>query len=264
MPGFGDFIIGLIQALCGGQSSKDQAQQIDQPYQGRPSAPGYTAYPPPQASQAEAPRPPAEEEKPKPHHKKKHEKKPSKPSPEPVQQAPFESHVIPPEKHHSGDPNQVNQHNEHYMSLRAQANEAGDKMSKCFQESHEAYSNGNGARAKELSNEGKRNEAEMQRLNKEASEWIFQANNTDSQPGEVDLHGLYVKEAISFSDKAIKDARARGDAEIRLIVGKGLHSEGHVAKIKPALEELMKQHNVPTEVDPKNAGVLIVHLDLSR
>jgi len=63
----------------------------------------------------------------------------------------------------------------------------------------------------------------------------------DSKPGEVDLHGLYVKEAIAHTDQSIAEARARGDKEIRLIVGsyspfeKGsatdrfalLHREGH-------------------------------------
>jgi hypothetical protein len=33
------------------------------------------------------------------------------------------------------------------------------------------------------------------------------------------LHGLYVKEAITYTDQSIGEARARGDAEIRLIVG---------------------------------------------
>ena len=41
----------------------------------------------------------------------------------------------------------------------------------------------------------------------------------DSKPGEVDLHGLYVKEAIAFTDRAIQDARQRGDSQIHLIVG---------------------------------------------
>ncbi len=38
-------------------------------------------------------------------------------------------------------------------------------------------------------------------------------------PGEVDLHGLYVKEAITYTDQCIADARARGEKEVRLIVG---------------------------------------------
>jgi DNA-nicking Smr family endonuclease len=38
-------------------------------------------------------------------------------------------------------------------------------------------------------------------------------------PGEVDLHGLYVKEAITYTDQSVAEARARDDREIRLIVG---------------------------------------------
>lgn len=46
-------------------------------------------------------------------------------------------------------------------------------MAHCFDQSHQAYENGDGARAKQLSEEGKRHKAEMERLNKEASDWIY-------------------------------------------------------------------------------------------
>ena len=48
-------------------------------------------------------------------------------------------------------------------------------------------------------------------------------NNTDSQPGEIDLHGLFVKEAIEYTDQAILAAQSRGDSEIHLIVGSSIH-----------------------------------------
>lgn len=41
----------------------------------------------------------------------------------------------------------------------------------------------------------------------------------DSGPGEIDLHGLYVKEAIACTDRAIQDAKQRGEVELHLIVG---------------------------------------------
>lgn len=41
----------------------------------------------------------------------------------------------------------------------------------------------------------------------------------DCRQGEVDLHGLYVKEAIAFTELSIRKAIARGDFEISLIVG---------------------------------------------
>jgi len=134
-------------------------------------------------------------------------------------------------------------------------------MARCFRESQEAYKSGDGARAKQLSNEGKQHQAEMDRLNKEAGDWIFRENNLDSAPDELDLHGLYVKEAIDKTDQAIVQAQSRGASQIRLIVGKGLHSQGSVAKLKPAIEQLMAKHQLQAALDPQNAGVLIVSLN---
>ncbi|KAI0949644.1 hypothetical protein AcW1_009191 [Taiwanofungus camphoratus] len=154
-----------------------------------------------------------------------------------------------------------NQHNEHYQSLRARAKEEGAQMARCFEESHTAYARGEGARAKELSNEGKTHQREMERLNAQASEWIFVENNKDSKPGEVDLHGLYVKEAITYTDRAIQEARQKGDSKLHLIVGKGLHSPNGIAKLRPAIEDLMRKHGLVAELDQSNGGVLIVNLD---
>ena len=54
-----------------------------------------------------------------------------------------------------------------------------------------------------------------------SSQWLlkFAANNTDSGPNEVDLHGLYVKEAIARTEQAIQAAKQRGDPNVHLIVG---------------------------------------------
>jgi len=137
-------------------------------------------------------------------------------------------------------------------------------MARAFDDSQKAYQGGDGARAKQLSEEGKRHKAEMEKLNREASDWIYYANNTDSAPNEVDLHGLYVKEAIERTEQAIQTAQQRGDPNIHVIVGKGLHSQGHVAKIKPAIEDLMVKYQLGAQLDPQNAGVLIVELNGQR
>lgn len=134
-------------------------------------------------------------------------------------------------------------------------------MGRCFEDSKRAYEGGDGARAKQLSEEGKRHKAEMENLNRQASDWIYHANNTDSGPNEVDLHGLYVKEAIARTEEAIQAAQQRGDPSIHLIVGKGLHSQGGVAKLKPAIEQLVVKYQLAAQLDPHNAGVLIVQLN---
>ncbi len=77
----------------------------------------------------------------------------------------------------------MNQHNEHYVGLRARANAAGDAMARNFDEAHKAYEGGDGARAKELSNAGKAAQKEMERLNEEAAAWIFR--------GAYGLHAPY-------------------------------------------------------------------------
>lgn len=46
-------------------------------------------------------------------------------------------------------------------------------MSQAFEQSHQAYGRGDGALAKELSNKGKAHQKEMERLNAQASEWIY-------------------------------------------------------------------------------------------
>ena len=46
-------------------------------------------------------------------------------------------------------------------------------MGRAFEESKRAYESGDGARAKQLSEEGKRHKAEMENLNRQASDWIY-------------------------------------------------------------------------------------------
>lgn len=120
---------------------------------------------------------------------------------------------------------------------------------------------GDGGKAHDLSAEGKKHQARQDQLDDEASSWIFvgtyrcllsniairstvltySENNRDSPPGTLDLHGLYVKEAIERTETAVREAQGRGDEELRVIVGKGIHSQGHVAKLKPAVEDLMRR-----------------------
>jgi len=137
-------------------------------------------------------------------------------------------------------------------------------MAQFFQQSHEAYARRDGALAKDLSNQGKEHQRKMEELNKQASDWIFIENNKNSKSDEIDLHGLYVKEAITRADQSIQLAKSNGHSQVKLIVGKGLHSQGGIAKIKPAIEELIQKHKLVAQLDPNNSGVLIAYLDSSN
>ena len=156
--------------------------------------------------------------------------------------------------------NQVNQHDANYLNLRNQARSEGDKMAQCFDQSHKAYAQGDGARAKQLSNVGNAHKANMERLNKQAADWIFMANNEDSPQGTVDLHGLYTSEALERTEQAVRQGQSQGWSEMRIIVGKGLHSKDHRQHIAPAVEKMMRDYRLEAHLDPRNAGVLVVNL----
>ena len=157
------------------------------------------------------------------------------------------------------------------VDLRKRARDAGAAMGLCFVESMKAHDSDDHPLAKELSKEGKEHQAKMEDLDRQAADWIYLgeipyniamlllisiANNKDSSLNEVDLHGLYVKEAIERVEQAVQRAILRCDSEIHLVVGqvfiyldydlrlifaigRGLHSPGGVSKLRPAIENLM-------------------------
>ncbi|KAG9316646.1 hypothetical protein JVU11DRAFT_2700 [Chiua virens] len=147
---------------------------------------------------------------------------------------------------------------ETYASLRAKAKQEGDLMSKCYEKSKAAYDRHDRALAKTLSDKGKYHKGKMEDLNAKASAIVFKGeapsyhscvtpltvfseNNQGKEADEVDLHGLHVKEAIAYAKKALAQARQKGFPEIRFIVGQGNHSDGGVARIKPAIQDAMQE-----------------------
>ncbi|SCV01286.1 LAMI_0G10506g1_1 [Lachancea mirantina] len=152
-----------------------------------------------------------------------------------------------------------------YKSLRSQADAAYDAQKKLSAQSQRAYRAGDKADAHRLSEQAKQQLSHAQQLNLQAAEYVFTQNNADSASNhQIDLHGLYVKEAQWILQKRIAAAAAAGEPFLHVIVGKGLHSANGVAKIKPAAEETCAQAHISCRVDPKNTGVLQVDLRGAR
>merc|ERR1712093_251197 len=160
----------------------------------------------------------------------------------------------------SGNVDMQNASNPEYVSLRNQAISEGQLMHEAFEAASRAYKAGDGASAKELSNKGHQHDRNKDELNQRAADWIFEANNRGRGAGEIDLHGLYVQEAIDKTEAAVQNAQRQGLHELRIITGKGIHSQQGVAKIKPAIESLMVKYNLSAHLDSHNSGVLVVNL----
>lgn len=154
---------------------------------------------------------------------------------------------------------------EEYDRLRDLARAEADKKKSCFDRAHEAYERGEKAEAKALSDEGKRHQKKQNEYNKQASEFIFRENNAPGRVAEdtIDLHGQFVEEAEDILEARIRDAQARGQSHLHVIVGKGNHSTGRVQKIKPRVEQLCRELGLHYATE-ENEGRIYVDLGGNR
>ncbi|GAQ41825.1 NEDD4-binding protein 2 [Aspergillus tubingensis] len=148
-----------------------------------------------------------------------------------------------------------------YDRLRNLARQEASKRNSCFQRSQEAYSSGDGAKAKELSEQGKAHGRKMEEYNKQASEFIFRENNANGRVAAdtIDLHGQFVEEAEEILEERIKYAKAHGQDHLHVIVGKGNHSANHIQKIKPRVEQVCQELGLQYATE-ENAGRIYVNL----
>ncbi|OQD78187.1 hypothetical protein PENDEC_c001G05699 [Penicillium decumbens] len=148
-----------------------------------------------------------------------------------------------------------------YDRLRDLARQEASKRGQCFSRSQEAYASGDGAGAKQLSEEGKAHGRKMEEYNKQASEFIFRENNANGRVAAdtIDLHGQFVEEAEEILEERIRYAKAHGQSHLHVIVGKGIHSAGHVQKIKPRVERICRELGLQYATE-ENAGRIYVNL----
>lgn len=104
----------------------------------------------------------------------------------------------------------------------------------------------------------------MREANHRAASQIFQRVNSSLLPRNIlDLHGLHVEEALEhlgdvLETKTSECVRGLCRPQLSVITGRGNHSQGGVARIRPAvLDYLTKKHYRFTEPKP---GLLLVSL----
>jgi hypothetical protein len=178
--------------------------------------------------------------------------------------------------------------------FRAAAIAAGTLRRKYSEESQAAWRSNRKAEAKTLSDQSKEAWLEVERFNALAAELIFTNLNPeypvdgggsaksvawigwlfgDGASGEkesekgtaglakIDLHGLYVTEAIERVNRHLEKCRDAGVETTIIITGRGLHSQGGVAKIKPEVEKWLQERVAKYRVLPRdNEGAFTVEL----
>ncbi|KAH9061248.1 hypothetical protein EDB87DRAFT_405529 [Lactarius vividus] len=145
--------------------------------------------------------------------------------------------------------------------LREKARRSGREMTEAYSRAKSAQRMGDRWAAQEHRRRGDAHKSVMEELDKQAAKIIFRENNKDRGDGMVDLHRLYVAEAVRFAKEQLRSAKLKRDDVVYFIVGKGLHSDAGGAKIRPALENLCTEQGLDHSLHPNNAGVLVVRLD---
>jgi DNA-nicking Smr family endonuclease len=147
-----------------------------------------------------------------------------------------------------------------YKQYRSKSNDFGKQMQEAFEASQNAWKSGDKKKAKEYSDLGYECRQKMQMYNSKAVKLIVSSNNNGREFDEIDLHGLYVKEALEFFIKTANSKLVSKSIEfLKVITGKGLHSkEG--PKIKQAIIEYCDKNALIVFEDSMNEGCLIVSL----
>ncbi|KAF9175480.1 hypothetical protein BGX20_004903 [Mortierella sp. AD010] len=132
------------------------------------------------------------------------------------------------------------------------------KRQEYIEKSKAAYSSGNGAKAKELSLIAKNYEKEMARCDNIAKDIVFEFYNSSKPPNEIDLHGLKVREALDITRERLAKFIKNKETNLIIIVGRGNNSVNGVAKIKPAVIELVKEYRIKATPNKPNQGCIFV------
>ncbi|NXY16228.1 N4BP2 protein, partial [Atrichornis clamosus] len=136
-----------------------------------------------------------------------------------------------------------------YDDLRAEAFCHQQKRQECLKKAGEAYRMGMKPVAAFYAHQGRLHEQKMKEANHAAAVQIFERVNSSLLPMNVlDLHGLHVDEAVNqlsrvLQEKSEEYQQTGGKPYLSVITGRGSHSQGGVARIRPAAIRYLTSHN---------------------
>mmetsp|Transcript_35774 Transcript_35774/g.79611 ORF Transcript_35774/g.79611 Transcript_35774/m.79611 type:complete len:178 (+) Transcript_35774:145-678(+) len=139
----------------------------------------------------------------------------------------------------------------------------GDKHAKqrieCLEISKQYFNEGDKVNGKLYAYKARENEVLSKQSHEQAAELIFISRNKGLPKDTVDLHGLRVKEALAKAREIILEAKKENRKSMTFIVGRGLHSADGVAKLKPAIMDLVNELHLRCTVG-RNEGRILVEL----
>lgn len=146
------------------------------------------------------------------------------------------------------------------QEFRKQADEHAKLRGKYFDESQAAFKKGDKAEAKVLSDKGKAEAEKMKEANKKAADLVFKSKNKNQPPDSIDLHLLYVEEAIERTEARLEEVRKQKGDHLIVIHGAGHHSKDNKQLIKPAVVKMLNEKGIKFKENTPNIGCIYVEL----
>ncbi|XP_060102265.1 NEDD4-binding protein 2 [Heteronotia binoei] len=151
-----------------------------------------------------------------------------------------------------------------YDDFRAEAFLHQKEWQECLIKAGEAYRMGMKPVAAFYVQRGRLHEEKMKEANRDAAMQIFEKVNASLLPENLlDLHGLHVDEALDHLSRVLQEKteecnQAGGKPYLYVITGKGNHSQGGVARIRPAVIKYLGSHKFRfTEIKPGCLKVML-------
>ncbi|XP_023685409.2 NEDD4-binding protein 2 isoform X1 [Paramormyrops kingsleyae] len=151
-----------------------------------------------------------------------------------------------------------------YEDFRAEAALQRKKQQECFSKAADAYRQGRKQVASFYSQQGHLHGQKMKEANHRAAVQIFERVNSSLLPQNVlDLHGLHVDEALYHLGTVLEGKTAEWQQggcgpQLTVITGRGNHSHGGVARIRPAVIDYLSSNSY--RYSEPRPGIVLVTL----
>lgn len=150
----------------------------------------------------------------------------------------------------------------YFENLRNEARNFNEKRNDYFKSAKEAYRVGDFVKAENDSTLMEFFTRQRDEYDNLAAEAIFRHFNDKMELGitTIDLHRLFVNEAMDKLAERIHSAKSVGEHELVVITGRGLHSKTG-AKLKPEVIRFAEDNGIPYKIDEHNLGRVRLSLE---